>query len=528
MAKRTSWLRILVVLPLAAVALSACDGLAGEPVVVATVPARQVSNSTTYSQAQIANTLGTGETAQSFLQNCAPCHGQTGVGDGPVMATGQIASIPNFQDPSTMSVNTAEEAYEVITVGRLDKLMPNWDQSLSEQERRDLADLVMNLRNVQVAQAPAPESTEAALTSAEATAEPALVLTIQGSIDNGTGGAELDDPSASAMLHIINASFQELDSVLVNIVDGMYSFPDVEIKADQGYAVTVVYKDMTFASEVRPGEADAMSAPFFVTVYEPTSDESVLKLQSLTTYATFGDDDTTYFASVQELVNTSDRAYNGGVRFTLPEGAQWLDSASASGRYTIEGTTIIDNLPVVPQQTLRSRIHYQMSHGVDDLLTVSLPINYDMSADVQLRLPQNSFEVQSSQLASQGVISDANGQYAGYQGIAMKRGETLDFSLKTLPSAVTEASTSATTSATLSDNQAIAVLLAGGGVTLLLASLGLWWYERRHPLTQDALARRIAELDLAFQRGELEEALYQRQRQALKTQLSQVLKKSHS
>jgi mono/diheme cytochrome c family protein len=77
--------------------------------------------------------------ADVFAANCASCHGETGRGDGISVQTGAVPYVPDFHNPATLTVNTPDEYYQVITRGRLEKFMPPWGSVLSESERRAAA-----------------------------------------------------------------------------------------------------------------------------------------------------------------------------------------------------------------------------------------------------------------------------------------------------------------------------------------------------------------------------------------------------
>jgi mono/diheme cytochrome c family protein len=70
---------------------------------------------------------------ESYLQNCAPCHGETGRGDGP--------SAQGLGNPPTAFANLAAVAdlplsqwFDVAKNGRMDRMMPPWGNRLTDQE----------------------------------------------------------------------------------------------------------------------------------------------------------------------------------------------------------------------------------------------------------------------------------------------------------------------------------------------------------------------------------------------------------
>jgi mono/diheme cytochrome c family protein len=121
-------------LTLIALILAGCGGLAGEPVIVGTVPPpRATTAPKPVSLPQTPPDLALG--AQVYAANCTRCHGVTGKGDGQFVLSGQIPSIVDFTDPKVSQDATPIEWFEVVTNGRLDKFMPPWGDQLSEAER---------------------------------------------------------------------------------------------------------------------------------------------------------------------------------------------------------------------------------------------------------------------------------------------------------------------------------------------------------------------------------------------------------
>jgi mono/diheme cytochrome c family protein len=68
-----------------------------------------------------------------FQQNCAPCHGPEGNGDGP-----SASGLPNppfaFADASLTADRTLAEWFFTAKFGRMDKMMPPWQNQLSDDE----------------------------------------------------------------------------------------------------------------------------------------------------------------------------------------------------------------------------------------------------------------------------------------------------------------------------------------------------------------------------------------------------------
>lgn len=76
-----------------------------------------------------AATFGSG----SFEQNCAPCHGLNGLGDGPTAAS--LPYSPTiFADPNAIWPLSPAELFHTTKFGRIERLMPPWGNQLSDEE----------------------------------------------------------------------------------------------------------------------------------------------------------------------------------------------------------------------------------------------------------------------------------------------------------------------------------------------------------------------------------------------------------
>ena len=79
-----------------------------------------------------------------WVQNCQPCHGPTGKGDGP-SAANIPNPLPDFSDPSTARQLSPAQNFAVIKNGRVDKLMPPWANRLTDTQIWDAAAYVWRL-----------------------------------------------------------------------------------------------------------------------------------------------------------------------------------------------------------------------------------------------------------------------------------------------------------------------------------------------------------------------------------------------
>ena len=79
-----------------------------------------------------------------FSQRCAQCHGEQGKGDGP-LGEQLTNKPPDFTAPDYASEMSPQDIFDIISNGRMDKMMPPWKNELSEDEIWDAAAYVWSL-----------------------------------------------------------------------------------------------------------------------------------------------------------------------------------------------------------------------------------------------------------------------------------------------------------------------------------------------------------------------------------------------
>jgi mono/diheme cytochrome c family protein len=96
--------------------------------------------------------------AAIYAENCAPCHGATGMGDGPqaAMLQGQNVTVPALGSPEFAQGKTPAAWYQMVTQGNLEKFMPPFS-SLNDQQRWDVVAYAISLHTT-------PEQLEAGKT----------------------------------------------------------------------------------------------------------------------------------------------------------------------------------------------------------------------------------------------------------------------------------------------------------------------------------------------------------------------------
>jgi mono/diheme cytochrome c family protein len=100
------------------------------------VVAQEVKKDYTVSQEAWAGGMRSGE--GNFLQNCMPCHGVEGGGDGPLAESlGGDIRPRNLSDAALLSTRTDEFLLEVIKYGGkhsgFSELMPDWGETFDDE-----------------------------------------------------------------------------------------------------------------------------------------------------------------------------------------------------------------------------------------------------------------------------------------------------------------------------------------------------------------------------------------------------------
>ncbi len=176
--------------------------------------------------------------------------------------------MPDFTDPQTSAGATPADWYEIVTNGRMDKMMPPWGGTLSDDERWSVANYVYALGNpdaeqaaAAVAQADTPVATterkrcrDAAATAA-ATEAVAATGTVSGTVTNQTEGASV--PADLALnLHVISSDGNGAQTLNTTVnADGSYRFADVPIETGGQYLLTTLYSGVSFSSDIITGDA---------------------------------------------------------------------------------------------------------------------------------------------------------------------------------------------------------------------------------------------------------------------------------
>lgn len=168
--------------------------------------------------------------AAIFAEKCAPCHGATGLGDGPQGAQLPV-SVPALGVPAVAEKASPSTWYMVVTQGNLERFMPPFS-SLNDQQRWDVVAYALTLHV-------SPEQLELGRSLVEAgCADCAKVLS--------------GDPEMMAAL--------SADDLINVMKQGMGGLPDFgkDFTNEEALAAAAYLRSLTFASAPEP-VADAVT-----------------------------------------------------------------------------------------------------------------------------------------------------------------------------------------------------------------------------------------------------------------------------
>lgn len=552
--------------------LAGCGGLAGDPVIVATLPPEAVAPP---AAPDIANG------AQLFAQHCIACHAVNGNGQGELVLNGQIPAMPSFLNSAYVGSQTPQRYYNVVTFGNLQNLMPPWNETLTEQERWDVAlyayTLAYTPEQITTGAQRAPTLPEDVRPSPEAlylqsdvdlfnalknrpgnsfsdsdlrgivaywrtsafaggtlapevTSEPLpATITIRGTVTHNTAGATLPaEMTVSLRYGNAEAGIQAQTTPL--LPDNTYVFENVPVTADFAYVTVIFYQDRVFASNVVTTDELAVVTELPIALYSITEDPFVVTIRQIDTtiqpheVADVGTG--LVFTQRVTFFNASDRVYTlsrpigegvfPSVVWQLPPGSIVLNLDNPT-RYIIsdEQDIIVDTQLLLPGDHTMQVIYFvPYSEGA----VIDQPLTNAIEGTINFTLMPNTLALLDERLQKTSSADADSNTYSGVVNIPF--GTTWKYELRgslVAPVAVTPGIVT-------TDNLLPLVLI--GLVVIGGIGVAYWVWRGRSPnLNSDinALVRQIAELDALHTNGHINHDAYQQQRQALKARLAALM-----
>ena len=568
--------RAVLALLCIAVGLGGCGGLGGEPEIVATAAPRPMAGLEADWRPDIE--LG----ARVFAERCVDCHGAAGDGRGELALAGSVEPPLDMTDGALVAEKSPLDWFDIITKGRIENLMPPWEQALSEDERWAVALYSYSLAyagellargervwregcgdcampsvippvysDVDYGALLNRELFDGALTEAEAQAAVAYARMrslapgadgrsrraravsggISGTVLQGTGGQLLPaDTVVQLRYGSAEAGFRLAETTAAD--DGGFAFDAVPISSDFDYALGAVYEGRLFSQRYFPGQADAPQITIYAATHDPQA-VSVGRIDLSIEPATLEDLGAgLYISQVITFRNRSDRIYTSGRGFDdgreaslliqFPLGARLL-SGDAEGRYVIiEGMESLPDSVIDTRPALPGEVH---AARLDYWLAYAgaarfeQAFNNPVDAAVTLSL-SDGLRLESDWLLPQEAAGANQRKYIG--DLRMLSEPTLSFGISGDPFATSSDDGLVVTSETLPALLLLGIALAGA----LLGGFG--WMRRRKgggASDIDGLAGELARLEDEHDQGRINHDLYHRRRRDLKAKLAAIMER---
>lgn len=568
---------------LIALALSGCGGLGGEPEIVATIPPSVSSESAKSVARDWQPDIVNG--ARIFAERCVECHGLRGDGRGDLALAGSVEAPLDMTDWSVVAAKSPLEWFEIITTGRIENLMPPWENALSEAERWDVAlysytlayDEELLARGEQVwgescgecdlptlappvfsdvdygaklnqeifgsALEDAAASAAAAYArmrtlqaeAAGAETETAARVEIGGRVIHGTDGGIVP---AETIVQLRYGNFDSGYRIAERTIDadGAFQFDGIPYATEFDYAVGALYGERLFSQRVFPGQDDER----LITVYDETNDPLAVSIARIDLYiepvsleglgAGLTVSQRLTYRNSSDRIYTSGRGFDDGREASLliqfPVGAKLL-SGEAQGRYVVIEDldqlpdSVIDTRPVLPGEVHDVLLEYWLPYN--GAAQFEQDFNNLIDAAVTVTL-SNDLSVASDWLQR----NDKAGLGAGIRQFgadpSVERGPRISFDIRGDPFATSSDDHSVVTSESLPGLLLGVIALAGA----LLGGLGLM--KRRVDKKGgeiEGLVAELARLEADHDQGRINHDLYHQRRRALKAKLAQLMETTH-
>ena len=500
-----------------------------------------------------------------FQENCIACHGQTGKGNGSDLV--DLSTLPiDLTDQAFMAQNSAASMYQAISTG-ISPDMPAYSDILDENERwalvaylRSLTYLipptsanaypppdVTTINPASINAYPAPDAypsplvTQSPLLAQTTEISPSTTFTGSLSVQliNGSGGEAPSDAQVTLYgFDDMQNTYSETLSVGMN---GVYTFTNITMLDGRAFLAAADYASGTFGSDIVLVDATTPHLNLQVTVYDSTTDVSLLTTDRMHIFFDFTDPQNVQVVEVFIISNPSKQAVvaptqdGAVVTFPLPSGYTDLQfqDGELGDRYVEVAQGFADTTTVNPGVG-EYQVIFAFQMPYNRKLEFAQAMSLATSA-VVVMVPENGVKVVSSLLQDAGTRNFNDIPYHMYEGGSIIAGSTLEFTLSGNPLQASSAVLSAGT------GQSLAIGLGVFGLVLLAVGIWLFLQNRlrfarqsssfgRDLLTlaaqpeglsedEDTLMDAIISLDDQFRAGNLPEEAYMERRAVLKDKL---------
>lgn len=458
-----------------------------------------------------------------YLQSCAPCHGIGGLGDGEQSGNLPVA-VPAIGTVELARESTPIEWFMIVSQGNLDNFMPPFAASLSTQQRWDVLAHVYSLNgefgldgsgNLVGVSDPGGTGIEEQLASVDA----------RGMVKNGSGGSL---PAGALITLYAYDHGQDLFTRTTTLLEnGEFQFDAIPLDARNLYQVSLEYKGLIYFSRALAETQLRAGNEFELVVYEGTQDTSKLFISSLNLVFDFLAEGQVKVVEQVLLSNSGDLAVvpardgQALLRYELPADASSVsfEEGQIGDRYELVTGGFTDYRAVLPGQNTYQVI-YAFDLNYDGVLEFLRAVEFP-TQNMHVFMPPNEVELEGESLVLAGEQLVDGVPYRVYQlNRELEAGDQIVIRL----------------TGTHPIKSPFLIQISGDdliiGLVALAATVGFaWFWLRRSSRTTTANATKnqimdaIIALDEQFEKKEITENAYMRERKHLKKRLRLALKR---
>lgn len=389
---------------------------------------------------------------------------------------------------------------------------------------------------------------------------PVPLATINGTVINGTTNEAVTN--GEVRLRAFTTQLEEVYSETISVnEDGSFEFQIENVPADWVFLADVPYGDLTFNSDAIQVSNLQPEAQLPLFVFDTISDPAVVTIDRLHMILTFADSrllvSELYVFSNQAaavFVGESGDYEQGTVQVGLPAGAEnisfqrgfgtSLDSFLPATDFIQTGGFWADTVPLRPGAgSLNLLVSYDLPY--DDSLQLAHPLAHIMAGSASVIMADAGVSVTDANWVSQGAQATTSGSFVSYSNSTLAGSDAISLTLDGRPSQIMDAQGNVLpvrnqTNELIVGGVALAGMLAVGfflvqrwrtapvqsqtsaGAVPQVAIVPQPRRTKPNETQKSKLLEAIADLDDAYDAGEMDEAEYQSQRQELKALLTAV------
>lgn len=339
---------------------------------------------------------------------------------------------------------------------------------------------------------------------------------------------------------------------------GMARFEDLPTDANWAYVVQAEYNNAPFSSDLVQFSANETVLRLPLNVYDGGASSADISISRGHWVVSIESPHSIDIGELYALTNSSDRVFMGEdetgshvLTFHLPPNATNIsfEDGALGERYVQVGDIIYDTLPMPPGQR---QIFFRYSLPVEDeRVVLAHPVAYAVTT-LNLLVPDLGMQVEAPGWTQGESRQTPDAAYLNFTLANLAADSTPQATFSNLNAAIFTALTGNTTTADASVPRQVVDAEATPGISgqpflpfllalLALAALGGGMFfslrhrraqiaaaPRRRQQLQQALVEEMAELDNAYEAGELNAAAYETERRLLKTRLATLMTGQHA